>query len=175
MSRTQIIPGRGHGEALTLRCRVPVIHPLLLNSESLLPCPVWYKFFFLERSLEREGALFLVLICFAAFLFQWWGAGVWTLDGAHPSECQWPSTGVSTKSFMYSNAPTGTFFDPFVGAPGSFPESFATSSPLLKSSQWLSGNSSWCPAKFPARSSTHLDDSLTASWWVSCPPTSPCW
>lgn len=88
------------------------------------------------------------------FWVQWWRAGMSISDGAHPSAFQWHSAGVFTESFLCNSAPTSTLFDPSVGAPGSFPESFTASSLLLASSQWLSGESNWYLARFPACSTT---------------------
>lgn len=176
ISRAQIINGKGPWEDLLWRPRTPIIHSVLLNSESLLPCPVWYKniIFSLKEHWRRKGLSSLswqALLPLVSVV----EVGVQTLDRAHPSECWWHSAGVFIESFLCNNAPTGTFFDPSVGALGSFLESFTAPSPLLASSQWLSGEPSWCRAKFPASSSTHPADSLTASWWISCPPTSACY
>lgn len=69
--------------------------------------------------------------------------------GAHPCECLWHSAGVFTKRFPHNH-----LFGSFLGSPGSSLERFIAPSPLLASSQWLPGESIWCPARFPV-SSTH--------------------
>lgn len=106
-------------------------------------------------SLKRTLVPGLGLHC---FLLQWRG---WCEDAWWHSP-QWVSVAF-WNCLHWEVAPKAPFLV-LLCDPRQLP-SFTVHSPLLASSQWFFGESSWCSSWFPESSTAHPADSLPTSWW----------